>query len=292
MSSVNVVPRPFRLDAVRRVLRLAALGLGLAGAGLAGAADPARPEPAVADCPHCGTWELVRSEPSGAAGERIVVGPGTVTLPTCGEFGIDETDLSWEDDAGGRRRYRAALRLRPTRPERLCASVDEGLVRLEVQVSDALRAGGAGIAQFSVFRDDSDAPRLTALGWNAGRDDPCASGAAPGALACAQLANARLVRNVAQAVYEARLDVPGAASMRANDALDPARFAAATLQFCRGREGEAGGAAWPEVGALECQAERLQDKLAQLRAFRTCVAAGGSRCSFPNERFDRSPARP
>lgn len=149
-----------------RPTTLATFCLGLAAAGwVLAAAEPPATEPApVVDCPFCGSWELVGSEPDGAAGERIVIGPQSVTLPPCGEFRIDEIDaLTWREDAG-RRAYRAMLRLRPATPDRGCGSADEGGVWLEVSVVDGHPGQRAGGAAFSVFADGSDAPRLSAIG--------------------------------------------------------------------------------------------------------------------------------
>jgi len=130
--------------------------------------------PARAARDHCGVWDLVGSEPAGSAGERIVVAQDAVRLPGCGAFRVDEVDtVSLSEDDGVPRRIRTVLRLRPQGPDGGCAPADDGLVRLEV----TLTAGGAsrGSAEFQLFRDAFDAPRLTAVGRAAATMPPVAS---------------------------------------------------------------------------------------------------------------------
>ena len=157
---------------MKTLTAIATLCLGLAAPAFA-ADGPLPPDVAAeAVCAHCGVWDLVGSEPAGAAGERIVVGPGFVTLPACGTFRIDEVDTVTLSEDAAPRRVHAVLRLRPQGPDGGCAAAEDGRVRLEITVTGTLR--GHGTAEFGVFRDASDAPRLTATGRAAATMPPVA----------------------------------------------------------------------------------------------------------------------
>jgi len=118
--------------------------------------------------------------------------------------------------------------------------------------------------------------------WNYERDNPCDSGSGYGSAACLQVATANLVKTLSYEVYEAQ----------AGRQLNPARFAAATMDFCGKREAESGFGSWPYVWALSCQSEILQTKLTELRSWVACKSAPKrSSCKPLNENFDRSPKR-
>lgn len=238
-------------------------------------------------CPHCGSWELSSSEPVGAVGERVSIGLDSVSFPTCGEFRSEVSSQSASVDPNGRRVYRTSLTLRPMLTDRLCAASPGDSLRLDVVVSVGYSTDG-GLADFSVFKPGETAATLVARGWNFARDNPCDSGSGNGSAACLQIANARLYRSLAQESYGVYAAAPFSKSYSVARQFNPARFAAATLRFCLKREADSGGGSWPYVSGLGCQAKRMQSKLSEFHAWRSCVAAGMKGCAFPDERFDTS----
>jgi len=232
------------------------------------------------ECPYCGTWTVTEASPAGSIGERIEFANDRVSLPTCGDFNVSvKTQLNSND--GERRTYRSTLELKPIQPDSLCSIAPDQTLRMEAVVSVGYRVDG-GRGEFTVYGNSATTPLLSITAWNYDRDNPCDSGSGYGSAACLQVATARLIKTLSYEAY----------GVGAGGRLNPARFAAATMDFCSKREVGNGGGSWPYVWALDCQAERLQAKLKELRAWSACrTGANPSSCKPPNENFDRLPRK-
>lgn len=158
---------------------------------------------------------------------------------------------------------------------------------MDIEVSVGYQKDG-GLGRFGVFKPDESTATLVASGWNFARDNPCDSGSDNGSAACMQIANARMYRILAQEVYAFYASPPHSKPQRLQGQFNPARFAAATLKFCLKRETGSGGGSWPYVWGLSCQSTRMQAKLSEFHAWRSCASSGNKECPFPTESFDTS----
>ncbi len=239
-------------------------------------------ETAPLDCPHCGTWAIHLASPSGYAGDEAVLSETEVSLPGCGEFDaeLQNQQITMQ---GPHRSYKLTLALKPRMVQRLCKAGDSTRLRLEAVISVGYQADGS-LGEFSVYNDTSPQAIYSAMAWNYARYSPCDSGSAYGSIACLELSNAKLIKTLA---YES---VSVYAGKKSGSQFNAARFAATTFDFCLIRERESGFGGWPTVWALNCQHERLQAKLDELRAWDDCRSkAKASNCKPPDENFDKSP---
>lgn len=211
----------------------------------------------------------------------------SVSLPTCGDFRSEVISQSSSLDTNGRRTYRTSLTLHPRITDPLCKAPQGGKLRMDIEVSVGYQKDG-GLGRFGVFKPDESTATLVASGWNFARDNPCDSGSDNGSAACMQIANARMYRILAQEVYAFYASPPHSKPQRLQGQFNPARFAAATLKFCLKRETGSGGGSWPYVWGLSCQSTRMQAKLSEFHAWRSCASSGNKECPFPTESFDTS----
>lgn len=241
------------------------------------------------ECPQCGDWDITRARPSGAVGERLSIDSERVTIPTCGEFAATVVNQTMTTDAINNRTYRVMMALRSGYAEPLCGTSPEVPIRLEIQIRVGYNRDG-GFAEFEVFKPDQTKPVFAAGAWNSMRDDPCGSGSGDGSAACMLISNAKKYKTLAYEAFEAQASSTSQAAAVLTKHFNAASFSAAAFQFCRKREADSGGGNWPYVWALACQAKRLDDKLAELRAWRSCQDQKRSRCPAVTNKFDKSPS--
>lgn len=241
------------------------------------------------DCPQCGDWDVSRAQPSGSVGERLSINSERVIIPTCGEFAATVVNQSMTTDATNNRTYQVTMALQQVVAESVCATSPEVPIRLEIRIGVGYNRDG-GFADFQVFKPDQSRPILVAGAWNFMRDDPCGSGSGNGSASCMQIAIAKKYKALAYEVFDAHASVKPQVSAALAKQLNLASFSAATFRFCLKREAQSGGGNWPYVWALSCQATRLDDKLIELRAWRTCHDQKRSSCRPITHKFDKSPS--
>lgn len=255
---------------------------------LAAASQASANENQPLECPQCGTWDVIHGTPFGAAGNQIVVSAERIVIPTCGEFVYSVEKKTSKQEDPGLYRYLLTLGLRPMLMSPLCGTDEQTNLRADVEISAGYRKDGS-VGNFKIYPGGASAPSVEVSAWNMDRDDPCATGSSGGSAACMQIANARLYSELAHEAY-------GNATMVKKDQhrqpmlnFNPARFAAATLEFCVHRERNNGGGNWPYVWALGCQASLFQTKLGELRSWKACQSKmPRGRCVAPKENIDRS----
>ncbi len=239
------------------------------------------------ECPQCGDWDITRAQPSGSVGERLSIDSERVIIPTCGEFAVTVVNQGMTASVDGYRTYRVTMALQPRLVERLCSTSPEASIRLEMEIGVGHRQDG-GVADFQVYKRSQAAPLLVAGAWNFKRDNPCDSGSGRGSAMCQQFYNARTYKTLAVEVYDAQANINPQVSAALAKQFNVATFAADVFRFCRDREANSGGGTWPYAWALTCQAKRLDDKLAELRAWRSCLDQKRSKCPTVTNKFDKS----
>lgn len=192
-------------------------------------------------------------------------------------------------DAINIRTFLVTMALQQVSAESVCATSPEVPIRLEIRIGVGYNRDG-GVADLQVFKPDQASPVLVAGAWNFMRDDPCGSGSGNGSASCMQIAVAKKYKALAYEVFDAHASVKPQVSAALAKQFNLASFSAATFRFCLKREAESGGGSWPYVWALSCQVERLDDKLTELRAWRTCHDQKRTNCRPITHIFVKSPS--
>lgn len=226
------------------------------------------------ECPQCGEWTLIQSNPLGLVGERLVVTQDKVSIPMCGEFRPDGEWPTQRTKEENGYTYRLSIALRGA-GYASCASSGstEAYFRANVEISVAYRRDG-GYAEFVIVEPGSGRTVFTASGWNYERDNPCETGSGRGSLACTLVANAQLLRQLTQS------------ALHANPNYRLGRVLMAAERACSDKGQDAGGS-WPSVWREACKGELLQQKLEAFTAFHECRATTGRSCRVPDEKVGR-----
>lgn len=279
------------MKTIRTILLLTLLWASASRAEL----PPDPPLPPPLPCPHCGKWVVEDASPGGLTGERISINQDSIDISTCGFFDVTATQQSISEGFdklyGNYRIYNLKISLIPSSSLRpLCNSEDDdtgggSAMRMEIKIWDHSHNRYGGVASFYVFKNNQKDPVISATAWNPDRDNPCDATSGLANAACHRILIAQAYKALAYEVYE----TPPKASSVLNRKFNVASFASASLQFCLKREEKSGAGYWPYAWAQDCQLERIESKLNEVRAWRNCVSEKGvGKCKTPTNHFDRS----
>ena len=231
-------------------------------------------ESAPLDCPQCGAWMLIGSQPPGVVGERMVVEAERISIPMCGDFRPSVSSSSVKTVEEGRRTYHVSLTLRGDGRGPCASKVkDIDALRMEVDVGVAYRREG-GFGEFTILDRATGATVFAASGWNYERDNPCDTGSGRGSLACMIVANSELQRQLSQS------------ALLANPNYRVGRVVHAAERACRNKGQDAGGS-WPAVWQEACQSKLLEKKLDAFTEFHECRRKKVQSCRVPDEKVAR-----
>lgn len=231
-------------------------------------------ESAPLDCPQCGAWTLMGSQPPGVVGERMVVEAERISIPMCGDFRPSVTSSSVKTEEEGRRTYHVSLTLRGDGRGPCASKVNDiDALRMEVDVGVAHHRDG-GFGSFAIIDRATGETVFAVGGWNYERDNPCHTGGAQGSLVCQTVATAELQRQLLQS------------ALLANPNYRVGRVVRAAERACR-NVGLDAGFAWPAVWQEGCKWKLLEKKLDAFTEFHECRRKKGQSCRVPDEKVAR-----